>query len=729
MSTLQELNAEDSGKLMKQPRHLQDLHKQFLSDKTEGLGGKMRKRRVKKWRKIDKLVIDGHTYDDTYDEDRIKIGNAFYPKMHIAQMMIEMALPKVLDQHYTPWVTVEENKRSFLPIEDPNRARLNQFARDSGIPEGTPDLETAAAFLNTWNEFHYENEKVDRKTTQYARGILQYGEYWRKDGYEDGPKDDLYHPRDIIQDPHAENPEQWRYLICQYRDTLGNVRRDYPEWGHLVRPQEDRNSNLKSTGDNKGSQHHRESRYRETSSSFNEHNIESSQIELSEYWVEDISEEPELAMRFIDNVEDLQEWREAGFDPEPVIGLNELTNINEILGWEVEAPTGEMIPTFPSGWRQIIVSQEFILDEGFDFKLPKGAGLPLHQAGYFKIDGTTHYKGLIDIVMDNIQIFNILFKNALEDVSAAGVDFWDTTLLKDSVKPKSGDEFASSRRKVFEYASKAVNGKQTVTRSPLESVSPGETSQSIMALIDASRTFIEWISGQYDPRSEQGGNRDQSGALVKELKDGSRERLGVVKESITDALVDMFTNWSYYAVTFDTTERQFNRDDLFGPQSLIFAPDVLGKFEWNFDIKIGNGVGLPRDPEDQAAFLDAYIAERMGMPKPLRDISVRLRKFPFGEKLIEAMDTAEAQIKADAQAAAQAEAGPDPTLEKIRVEGGKNLTQLLQQVGSDDEAIPSDVQLSIQALSQIYATGVADPQILNSISGIKLEPRIPGLVN
>lgn len=725
MSTLSELNGEDEKKQKRQPYEMRELAKRVKAFVDEAEKSTLRQKRVKVWDRIDKMLVDGHLFNLPEDKDgMLEIDGAWYPKLHIMQIVLEMALPKVVDKHYRPSVVVEERQRTMLPAEDPRRLAMEQFVDQSGLqpapgvdpmtgapvqPEPIPMYDQAAAMLSAAIEYYRESTKMDKNTRNLALFTLAYGEYYRKDGYTEGPQDALVSMRDIFDDPYARSADERRYIVQEFSDTIGNIRKDYPEWGHLVRPEDQRSVDRGRKAD----------KYRESRNVTDEKDIENSRVALHCAYIKDEhSTKPVYKTVRVSTTEERQLLLENGFTAKQVYGEDPETGQTVPMGWDMRKETGDEERLYPSGWRQVIVCGDVVLDDGTKNVLPEGCSLPIHQAGCFPIENTLRFKGLGELILDEAHMLNVFYKHALEDVQAGAIDVIDESVIDPNSivyeKKKRG-----SRRQTLRFKSRRSDPSKGID-SVFRTYPAGETSQSILALLEACRLFVEWASGQFDPRMGQTGNRDQSGELIKELKDGSYERLGPVKESVAETIEDACRNWVHYLVTYGKDVRRYKTRSLFGEDLVEFAPIVIGQFEWNFDVKVGDGGTMPDDPEEAADYLEAFVGRIIMQPKPIRDMLIKLRRFPFERELIQSLDKAESmqqqQAAQQAQQAAQANQappGPDPVQLKMQEEAAKELAQALGDLAAEDEQPGAIRAAAITALGQMVGGQMpTDPTLI-----------------
>jgi len=677
----EDLEREDSKRPDQQPKALRDLAVECWAKIKDSEMAETRQDRVAQWDRIEKILYRKDHWTSPNSKWQFKVGEQYFPKFDLIQMIVETAVPKILDQNFKPNVGVEGHRKQYLKPEDPNSQAMMQAIQDNGL-EGENLPEIAQQMINPAIEFHREKEGLGLDTEKMARSMVTLGESVICDSFAGAPKSFTIHPRDAFCDEYAHGQEDITWGGYRYSKTIAEIRKDYPEWGHLAKPQaEDRTSSKSRAG-----LYHIKRVFQD------EHDVLKSRIWVYTIWMRDLSEETITSKPVkVGSAVELNQYRldERDWSEEPIYESGGDTPDYWLLTTKIKQQK------YPSGLRQVCFTPDVVLDSGDEDKLPDGVKMPIQWAPYFPIDGTVHGTGLAEIAMEPGLALDQFWKAALEDTS-----YGSLTLVRENAVA-AGNTFRKERepfgRAKLYYLRSSYKGPIT---DAIHTMSAGETAQSIVALIGVMREFVEWLTGQYDPRMAVQGMRDASGELIKDLTKGSHDRLGLPKDTIKRVLRQLVTNWVHYLVTYDDTERNYRRETFTGGEQWVqFKPQILGKFEWNFDVQIGRGANLPEDPEEQAAYVEALIDRMSQKPKQIRDFEIDRYEIPFGDEIKKILDAAE---QAAQQAAAQA---GDPVAAANREAAGKELADSLGNIASNKEGDTGNRGKALGSLAEMGKSG------------------------
>jgi hypothetical protein len=625
-----DLDNKDQRKPDRQPEKLKKLNAAHQSFIQRVKKDDLRQARVVQWNKIEDNVYRYRSYNADDDRAQIKVGEQWFPRLQVIRLCIESAMPKVLNQNYRPSVRVEENKRTFLQPENQQHQQLAQTIAQNGIKADSLP-EAAAQMLNPAIEHLRETELLDRDIKKAVRNALLLGEYWMIDGYADGPKSYVCHPRNVYCDPLAGTPEEIKRIAIKKQRSIAYIRENYKEWGHLVRPGTTEGAETGGAITDGAIHSGKDSTYED------EHDITKSVVDVYTVFVYDESVEEKTITEVIDSsqVEKLQQLRGDQHDwSEEALYAKDPEGFDQSIGWKLTRK--EVQRTTPSGWKQEIHCGDICLDDGSTSEFPAGITCPAKPLLAFPIENSCHALGLAELVMDAQQMLNQFYKAALEDTQ-----YGTTTFVREhAVEPQGATatpERPDGRNKIHYVRS---NFKGTLD-DIMYTLPPGESAQSILALAQATRELVEWISGQYDPRMTAQGMRDASGELIKDLKDGAYDRLSDMQEEVKYLVSTLCRNWVLYLVSYDGDERQYKRRLPTGDKLVQFAPALLNGFEWVFDVDVGRGMNMPNDPEEQAKFLIGLIDSLSQKPKQIRDLEIDVLDLPFGNEVKQILDSVE----------------------------------------------------------------------------------------
>src|SRR5690606_29135600 len=204
--------------------------------------------------------------------------------------------------------------------------------------------------------------------------------------------------------------------------------------------------------------------------------------------------------------------------------------------------------------------------------------------------------------------------------------------------------------------------------------------------------------------------------LIERLEDGSASELGAFQEDVISAFEDVCRNWLHYLLTYETEERPYRVKSGFVERVVRLAPAVLREFDAKFDVSIGNGGRLPRDPREAGEYLITLTDSMTAKSKPVRDAQLRMLDLPFADELSGVLDAAE---KAMAEAAPAEEVPEDPAIAEGRKKAAGALADYPEGLATG-ETVPLPIRaLAAAALQQAHETGVFDLSTVHAAMGVQ----------
>lgn len=633
-------------------------------------------RRCEKYESILKYGKGNHYGDDaiSYGPDRIKSGDEYNPAVPLCFMVVDMLLPKILSTPADPEVVAEQDTPFYAPIQSPfMRAKVA-----NGLQTRT-DTEAAADMLNAAVAHYVEKTKLRKNVRECWRGAAWFGDYflWDVDCY-GLPTAKPMHPSKISIDPDATCLDDARIVRIKDEQTLAYVREHF-ELGDQVTAMDD------TQRDERGI----------------EPKDDESKLVCIEYWYE--KQEGKVNDVEQKRVTDQAEYAQLLADADTWRLLKAEPQLDGSYVWTFERDIE--VDMYPGGWCRHVRCNNVVL-ESYQPASASGA-LPLHHYRLHAVPGEFWSLGVYDIVQDLNVVYDSVFKNCLEDIEQNGPVNAYRSGEVDSIKGSRGDSRTKNIEVTTQYA------------GPLGDIlmhyPAAETSASALQILGIVRELVEVITGQVDPRTSTGPLREASGALIREMQDGSQERLGTQQELTAEIECAIVKNWCYYLIENDTETKTYAKRGATNRRKFTFSPSILGgeDFDFRFDVITGDATAVPRKAQDRYMWYRQLIMDAMGAGEQVAEYLIDISGAPNGQELKE-------KIKADRdaamQSAAQQPAGDDPTKD-----AKKALADFLAEFGESSNPYPPVVRgEALKALQGWAATGEV-PDVSGIVQGLSTQ--------